>query len=291
MEFFPNFSDQMVKTSEAVIRTRVHGEGPPLLLLHGHPQTHVAWHKIAESLAGKFTVVLTDLRGYGDSSKLEGGPRHINYSKRAMARDQLEVMRQLGYERFFVAGHDRGARVAHRLALDHPSAVRAVAMLDIVSTAATYARTDKEFATRYFWWFFQIQPEPLPEKIAGADLAFYVGEHLRVQCKTPGAITEEAMAEYLRCYDIHCSCEDYRAAADIDLEHDAEDRRKGNKITAPLLALWGAKGAVGQLFDVLALWREEATEVNGRALDCGHLLPEERPAETSSELIKFFGKI
>lgn len=292
--FFPGFSASDIATSGASIHTLRGGNGPPLLLLHGHPQTHVCWHKIAGRLAEEFTVVLTDLRGYGDSSKPDGGERSLNYSFRAMALDQIEVMRSLGFERFAVAGHDRGGRVAHRMALDHPAAVARLAVLDIAPTLTMYRRTNQEFATRYVWWFFQIQPFPIPETMIGADPEFYLREHLDRQNKTPGAITEEAIAEYLRCYrdpaTIHALCEDYRAAADIDLEFDAADDAAGRQITAPLLALWGAKGVVGQLYDVLETWRDKATDVSGTALDCGHLVPEEAPEATLDALLSFFRK-
>lgn len=289
---FPGFSSSMVSTSGATIRALRGGSGPPLLLLHGHPQTHVCWHKIAGRLAEHFSVVLTDLRGYGDSSKPDGGERSINYSPRAMALDQVEVMRSFGFERFAVAGHDRGGRVAHRLALDHPQAISRLAVLDIAPTLTMYEQTNAEFATRYVWWFFQIQAYPIPEHLIGMDPEFYLREHIGRQNKTPGAISDAALAEYLRCYcataTIHALCEDYRAAAGIGLELDAADAADGTKISAPLLALWGAKGVVGQLYDVLATWRERAAEVSGTALDCGHLLPEERPDQTFAELVRFF---
>ena len=292
--FFPGFATSAVTTEGTVIHTLRGGSGPPLLLLHGHPQTHVCWHKIAGRLAEEFTVVLTDLRGYGDSGKPADGERHVNYSPRAMARDQVEVMRSLGFDRFAVAGHDRGGRVAHRMALDYPDAISRLAVLDIAPTLTMYERTDKAFATRYVWWFFQIQPFPIPERLIGGDPEFYLREHLGRQNKTPGAITEEAIEEYLRCYrnpaTIHAACEDYRAAADIGLELDAADDAAGRKIAAPLLALWGAKGVVGQLYDVLATWSDKAVDVSGTALDCGHLLPEEAPEATLAALLTFFRK-
>jgi len=277
--------------SGITIRAAVGGEGPPLLLLHGHPQTHVTWRKIAPGLAGRFTVVATDLRGYGDSSKPDGGPDHAAYSKRSMALDQVEVMRALGHSRFSLVGHDRGGRVAHRLVRDHPAAVSKVAVIDIAPTATMYARTDKEFATRYFWWFFLIQPAPLPERMIGADPEFFLRTHIDGQTKTPGATEPEAFEEYLRCYrdpaTRHAICEDYRAAATIDLEHDASDAEQ--RIDCPLLAIWGGKGTVGALYDVLETWREKATNVSGRAFDCGHTLQEENPEETLAELSAFLG--
>jgi haloacetate dehalogenase len=235
-------------------------------------------------------VVAADLRGYGDSSKPDGGDRHIAYSKRVMARDQVRLMHALGHTRFAVAGHDRGGRVAHRMALDHPDAVNRICVIDIVPTATMYARTDKEFATRYFWWFFLIQPAPLPERLIGGDPEFFLRKHIDGQLKTPGATEPAAFAEYLRCYTpatIHAICEDYRAAASIDLDHDAADAAQ--KVTAPLLALWGGKGTVGALYDVVPIWREKAVEVSGRAFDCGHTPQEERPDETCAALVAFFG--
>ncbi len=272
------------------VRAAIGGKGPPLLLLHGHPQTHVTWRKVAPRLAEHFTIVAADLRGYGDSSKPAGGERHIAYAKRSMAQDQVTLMRGLGHRRFGVAGHDRGGRVAHRMALDHPDAVSRIAVIDIAPTATMYARTNKEFATRYFWWFFLIQPAPLPERMIGADPEMFLRKHIDGQVKTPGATEPAAFAEYLRCYNDpatrHAICEDYRAAATIDLDHDAQDADA--RVTAPLLAIWGKLGTVGALYDVLDTWREKATNVTGRAFDCGHTLQEERPEETITELRSFF---
>ena len=290
---FPGFKYEYIKTSGATILVLTKGKGPPLLLLHGHPETHVTWHKIATTLAEEYTVVLSDLRGYGDSSKPEGGPNSINYSFRAMAQDQIDVMRQLGHSRFMIAGHDRGGRVAARLCLDHPDAVEKVALLDIAPTLTMYGETSKEFATKYVWWFLQIQPAPMPEHLISLDPAYYLRDHLAVQGKTPGAVTLEAMAEYIRCYcckgTIHAVCEDYRAAAGIDLDQDKADDSAGHKIQAPVLALWGEKGTVGKLWDVLATWREKASgSVTGKALPCGHLLPEEQPEAVLAEFQSFF---
>lgn len=288
----PGFKSQDVKTTGATIRVLTKGEGPPLLLLHGHPETHVTWHKVAPSLAEEYTVVLTDLRGYGDSSKPDGGANHINYSFRSMGQDQIEVMQQLGHRQFMLAGHDRGARVAHRMCLDNPDAITKVALLDIAPTLTMYNDTNKEFATKYVWWFLQIQPYPMPEHLIGLDPAYYLREHLSVQGKTPGAVTPDAMQEYLRCYcclgTIHAVCEDYRAAASIDLEMDRTDDAAGKRIIAPLMALWGAKSTVGQLWNVLNTWRSKATTVSGHALDCGHLLPEEQPESVLSAFRSFF---
>jgi haloacetate dehalogenase len=289
-DFFPGFEQRRIKTSGAEIHLITGGKGPPLLLLHGYPQTHLMWCKLAPQLAAEFTLVIPDLRGYGDSSKPDGGEQHIAYSKRAMARDQVRLMQALGHTRFAVAGHDRGGRVAHRMALDHPDAVSRICVIDIVPTATMYARTDREFATRYFWWFFLIQPAPLPERLIGGDPEFFLRKHIDGQLKTPGATEATAFAEYLRCYTpatIHAICEDYRAAAGIDLLHDAADA--SHKITVPLLALWGGKGTVGALYDVVPIWREKAAAVEGYALDCGHTLQEERPEETCAALLDFLG--
>lgn len=195
-QLFPGFRSRYLKTSGATIRVLTKGKGTPLLLLHGHPETHVTWHKVAPALAERYSVVLTDLRGYGDSSKPVGGGDHSDYSFRAMAQDQVDVMQQLGYRRFLLAGHDRGGRVAHRLCLDHPEAVEKVALLDVAPTLTMYDETNKEFATKYVWWFLQIQPEPMPEHLIGLDPVYYLRDHLFEQCKTPGAVTPEAMAEY-----------------------------------------------------------------------------------------------
>lgn len=288
----PGFTERDLETGEVRIRAAMGGSGPPLLLLHGHPQTHVTWHKVAPALARRFTVVATDLRGYGDSGRPPSTPDHLPYSKRVMARDQVEVMRLLGHGRFAVVGHDRGGRVAHRMALDHPEAVDRLAVLDIAPTATMYARTDREFATRYFWWFFLIQPYDLPERLIGADPDYFLRRHVEAQTRVPGSVDEAVLQEYLRCYrdpaSRHAICEDYRAAATIDLGHDAADA--GRKVTAPLLALWGARGVVGQLYDVLATWQEKAADVRGCALDCGHNLQEEAPEALLAELLPFLAE-
>jgi haloacetate dehalogenase len=246
------------------------------------------WHRVAPRLAGRFTVVAADLRGYGKSSKPEGGPDHAGYSKRAMAQDQVELMRHLGFDAFFVAGHDRGGRVGHRMALDHPGRVRKLAVLDIVPTRTMFAQVNQYLATVYWHWYFLIQPFDLPERMIGADPEFFLRNFF--SRLGSGALAPEAVAEYVRAFRdpavIHASCEDYRAAASIDLEHDSAD--SSSKVTCPLLALWGAKGRIAQMFDVLAAWRERATDVSGRALDCGHYLPEEAPDETLRELLRFF---
>jgi haloacetate dehalogenase len=292
-EIMPGFQWYDVDAGEVRIRAATGGSGPPLLLLHGHPQTHLTWHKVASSLAARFTVIASDLRGYGDSGKPDGGIDHAAYSKRAMARDQISVMRHFGHARFAVVGHDRGARVAHRMALDHPEAVSRLALLDIAPTATMYARTDMEFARRYFWWFFLIQPFDLPERMIGADPDYFLDRHIAGQIKVPGAVDPAVLAEYRRCYadpaTRHAICEDYRASAGIDLVHDAADA--GKRIAAPLLALWGAQGTVGALYDVLATWRDKADRVEGHALDCGHSPQEEVPDALLDALAGFLAPL
>lgn len=285
-----DFESMQVPVGNVDVHVRMAGDGPPLLLLHGYPQTHVMWHKIAPRLAEEFTVVLADLRGYGDSSKPPGGDGHANYSKRAMARDQVEVMRALGFGRFAVAGHDRGGRVVHRMALDHPDAVERAAVLDIAPTLTMYERTDMTFATAYYHWFFLIQPADLPERMIGADPGFYLERKIGAWSRTDGCFDRAALAEYKRCFcnaeAIHATCEDYRAAASIDLEHDRADLDR--RIECPLLVLWGARGVIERCYDVLGVWRERARMVQGRALPCGHFLAEEAPDETLAELRAFF---
>src|SRR2546427_5622501 len=285
---FTGFEKLEIETSGAVINAVRAGNGPPLLLLHGYPQTLAMWHLVAPRLSEHFTVVAADLRGYGASSKPEGGPDHAGYSKRAMAQDQVEMMQRLGFEQFFLAGHDRGGRVGHRMALDHPERVKKLAVLDIVPTRTMFAQVNQYLATVYWHWFFLIQPFDLPERMIGADPELFLRNFFSRLCA--GALAPEAVAEYVRAFrdpaGIHASCEDYRAAASIDLERDAADL--GTKVTCPVLALWGAKGRIAQMFDVLAAWRERATDVRGRALPCGHYVPEEAPEETLQELRTFF---
>jgi haloacetate dehalogenase len=283
----PDFNSMRVPVGDVDIHLRMAGDGPPLLLLHGYPQTHAMWHKIAPALAEDFTVVLADLRGYGDSSKPPGGAGHVNYSKRAMARDQVELMRTLGFERFAAAGHDRGGRVLHRMALDHPDAVERAAVLDIAPTLTMYERTDRAFATAYYHWFFLIQPAPLPERLIGAESDWYIERTLGSW--GGGYFDPAAVAAYKSAFrdpaTLHAACEDYRAAATIDLEHDRADSDK--RISCPLLVLWGAKGVVARTYDVLATWREKALAVEGAALPGGHFLPEESPKETLDALLRF----
>jgi haloacetate dehalogenase len=284
---FEGFRLATIDTGEATIRLRHGGRGPPLLLLHGNPQTHVMWHNVAPRLAERFTVVAADLRGYGDSSKPADAPDHAPHSKRAMARDQIAVMRQLGFERFFVAGHDRGGRCAYRMALDHPDVVLKLAVLDIIPTYEHYRRTDMRFAMAYWHWFFLAQPYPLPEQMIGADPDWYCLRGRR------HLFDPEALEEYLRCFrnpdTRHAICEDYRAGATIDYAMDEADRAAGRRIASPLLALWAGRNPIHEAYDVLAVWRDWAVDVRGRAFDCGHYLPEEAPEETLAAFFEFFG--
>lgn len=272
------------------IAYRVAGDGPPLLLLHGFPQTNMMWHRIAPALAERYTVVAADLRGYGDSWHPPTDERHSPYSKRAMAEDMVLLMRSLGHDSFMVAGHDRGGRVAHRMARDHSDAVSRLAVLDIAPTAAMYGQTDMRFATAYYHWFFLIQPAPLPEQMISADPEFFLRSKCGQWGRTSGAVTDEAFADYLRCFrrpeTVHSMCEDYRAAATIDLEHDTEDADR--KLAMPVLALWGEAGFVGNHYDVIAEWQNVAETVSGNGVPGGHYCAEEAPDETLAALAGFF---
>lgn len=289
MELFPGFRQERIRRGDIEINVRVGGHGAPLLLLHGYPQTHVMWHKIAPRLAERFTVVAADLRGYGDSSKPKGLPDHGNYSKREMALDQIEVMRALGFERFFLAAHDRGARVAHRLALDHSGRVQKLALLDIAPTNAMYEHVSMGLARDYFHWYFLIQPAPFPETLIAPNAEFWLRVAFRA---AQSAVTPEAFAEYLRCFRdpamIHGTCEDYRAAAAVDLEHHRADETEGRKVGCPLLILWGLNGVVERYFKPLDEWRKSAPDVRGRGLPAGHFLAEEVPDLVYTELAEFF---
>ena len=282
---FEGFERQRLQTQGAAINLVKGGEGPPLLLLHGYPQTHVMWHKVAPMLARDFTVVVPDLRGYGDSDKPPGDAAHLTYSKRAMAQDQVEVMEQLGFDSFLLVGHDRGARVSHRLAKDHPDRVQKLAVLDIIPTHRMFQIVNKEMATSTYHWFFLIQPYDFPERMIGANADYF----LRTRFPQGQAFPPEAVDEYARCFcdpaAIHATCEDYRAGAGIDLEHDEADF--DNKVACPLFALWSATGYVGRTQDVLGIWREYALDVQGQALPCGHYIPEEMPDESYTILKSF----
>jgi haloacetate dehalogenase len=286
-EFFPEFKQLTTKTSGATINFVTAGSGPPLLLLHGYPQTHIEWRDVAPQLAKKYTVVAADLRGYGDSSKPADGDNHLNYSKRAMAQDQVEVMSSLGFQKFAVVGHDRGGRVAHRMALDHSDRVTKLAILDIVPTYKVLHSVTNELATANFHWWFLIQKAPLPETLIGNSAEFWLQS--RFERIPPGVLSQPAFAEYLRSLtlpgSIHGSCEDYRAGATIDLVHDAADL--DHKISCPVLVLWGERGVWPKLYNVLEVWRERASNVAGRAMPTGHFIAEERPDLLLEELNKF----
>jgi len=285
---FEGFVHKQVATREAVINLRHAGDGPPVLLLHGHPQTHVMWHRIAPRLARTYTVVCADLRGYGDSSKPATTPDHEPYSKRAMARDQVEVMVSLGFERFAVVGHDRGGRCAYRMALDRPERIVSLSVLDILPTAEHFRRTDMAFAMGYWHWFFLAQPYDLPERlIAGDPDAFYLRRGRSI-------FDPAALDEYRRCFTnpetIHAMCEDYRAGASIDMKLDENDLKAGRRIACPVQALWGLKNGLERWYDVLDVWRAWADDVQGHGIDCGHYLAEEAPDETLAALEAFLAK-
>ncbi|TDV37173.1 haloacetate dehalogenase [Paraburkholderia caballeronis] len=290
---FDAFAPFTVSTANGVDIAGVKGgDGPPLLLLHGHPQTHLIWHRCAQELAAHFTVIATDLRGYGASSKPHGDAAHETYSKRAMAADQVAVMRHFGFERFLVCAHDRGARVAHRMALDHPDAVERLMLLDIAPTLAMYEQTDRRFATLYFHWFFLIQPEPLPEALIGANPDAYIERVMGSRHAGLAPFAPEALDAYRHALRqpgaVHAMCEDYRASATIDLDHDRADIERGLKVSCPLRVLWGEHGVIGQCFDPLAEWRKVARDVSGVALPCGHYIPEEASDALLVEMRSFF---
>jgi haloacetate dehalogenase len=291
-DLFPHFRALQVEIDPTVtINAIVGGSGPALLLLHGHPQTHAIWHRVTPRLAEHFTVVACDLRGYGDSSKPQGAPDHANYSKRAMAADMVAVMQSLGFATFRVLAHDRGARVAHRLAQDHPQAVERMALLDIAPTLAMYEQTSDAFARAYWHWFFLIQPAPLPERLIEADPAAYVRDVMGRRSAGLAPFDTRALAEYQRCLALpgaaHGICEDYRAAATIDLEHDRFDRDAGRRLALPLMVLWGEQGVVGRCFDPLAEWQRVAADVQGGALPCGHYIAEEAPDMLLERVLPF----
>ena len=287
---FEGFEQQQIQTSGTTINLVKGGDGPPLLLLHGYPQTHTMWHKVAPLLARDFTVVAADLRGYGDSGKPEGDSEHLNYSKRAMAQDQVEVMEQLGFDSFLLAAHDRGARVSHRLTKDHPQRVRKLALLDIIPTRRMFQIVNKEMATNTYHWFFLIQPYDFPERVIGAAADQFIRRSFERGANATQVFPPEAVAEYVRCATkpeaIHAMCEDYRAGASIDLVHDEADF--ANKVDCPLLALWSATGYVGRTQDVLQVWRDYATDVRGHSMPCGHHIAEEMPEEAHAAIRDFF---
>jgi haloacetate dehalogenase len=265
------------------------GSGPPLLLLHGYPQTHVMWHKVAPGLAQHFTVVAPDLRGYGRSGKPATTPDHAPYSKRAMAADMVALMQYFGFDRFRICAHDRGARVAHRLALDSPRRIERMVLLDIAPTREMYRDTEAVFARAYWWWFYLVQPAPLPEEMIGADPRNYWLRKCGGGSAGLSPFSEEALQDYITCFSdpatIHATCEDYRAAASIDIVHDDADGDR--RVECPLLVIWGRDGVIEQCFDALSLWRERAENVSGFAMPGGHYLAEERPAELLQHILPF----
>ena len=285
---FQDFRPFRVAAGDVQIAGCIGGSGPPLLLLHGHPQTRTIWHKIAVRLTEHYTVVATDLRGYGASSKPQSQSDHSTYSKRAMAADQVAVMRSLGFNSFFVCSHDRGARVTHRLCMDSPNTVRKAILLDIAPTLAMYEQTSRAFATAYFHWFLLIQPSPFPETLISANPDAYIDAVMGQRFAGMTPFTPEAQAAYraaLRSEGaVHAMCEDYRASASIDLEHDRIDREQGRRVRCPLHVLWGSKGIVGSLFDPLHEWSLVAERVSGHALDCGHYIAEEAPDALLQEI-------
>jgi haloacetate dehalogenase len=285
---FEGFERERVEIPGAEIEFVHGGSGPPVLLMHGYPQTHAMWHLVAPRLAEDFTVVAVDLRGYGNSSKPFGDEDHSTYSKRAMAADQVAVMASLGFDSFAVVGHDRGARAGHRMALDHPERVARLAVLDIIPTRHVFGTVGKDLATDYYHWFFFIQPYDLPETLIGANPGYYLRKKLGGWGTSLDTFAPGTLAEYERCFDaatIHASCEDYRAAASIDLVHDEADY--GRKVECPLLTLWGERGVMERLYDVEAVWREYANNVRGKRIGAGHFLAEEKPEETAQELASF----
>ncbi|MEM9531366.1 MAG: alpha/beta hydrolase [Pseudomonadota bacterium] len=289
---FAGFKSRKIQANGRRIFCRTGGAGPPLLLLHGHPQTHVIWHKVADKLAEQFSVVAADLRGYGDSEKPGYSPHAQNYAKRVMALDQLELMQALGHDTFSILAHDRGARVAHRLAADAPSSVERMLLLDIAPTLAMYRQTNEAFARAYWHWFFLIRPAPLPESLIEADPGRYLEAVMEARSSGLAVFSREALSEYRRCLALPGTatgiCEDYRASAGIDLTHDQEDINDGRSVRCPIRILWGQDGTVGQCFEPLKEWRKVASDVSGKALPCGHYIPEELPAELLAEAIGFF---
>lgn len=290
---FAGFALEKRRANGIDINVRYGGEGPPLLLLHGFPQTHVIWHKVAPQLAERCTLVMPDLRGYGDSDKPTSSADHAPYSKRTMALDAVELMRSFGFKQFSACGHDRGGRVAHRLALDYPQAVTRLMVLDISPTLAMYERTTMDFATLYYHWFFLIQPEPLPETLIGANPTFYLRNKLGGWGSAGTSLFDpRALAEYERCFTpaaVHAMCEDYRASASIDLEHDRADVQANGLVECPLCILWGERGVVNKLFSPLADWQGRARHaVSGRTTPTGHYIPEEAPDLLRAQMRTFF---
>ena len=289
---FERFENLQIDANGTTINLVKGGSGPPILMLHGYPQTHAMWNKIAPRLAEDFTVVCPDLRGYGDSAKVEGDPDHINYSKRVMAQDQVDVMQSLGFEQFYLVGHDRGGRVSHRLTKDHPDNVLKLVTLDIIPTRTMFQIVNKDFATNTYHWFFLIQPYDFPERVIGADPEFYAARGFNRVKDADTVFTPEALNDYLRCFNnpgtIHAVCEDYRAGASIDLVHDDADFEQ--KVNCPMLAMWSSTGYVGRTQDVLKVWQDYATDVRGKSLTCGHYIAEEMPDEAYAAIKEFLSE-
>jgi haloacetate dehalogenase len=286
---FEDYRLSRITVGDLSLRVRHGGSGPPLLLLHGYPETHLAWGPVARELARDFSVVAPDLRGYGDSSGPPPVPDHSSYGKRAMADDAVGLMEDLGFDRFDVAGHDRGGRVAYRLALDHPDAVRRVTVMDVVPTGEVWARADARFALGYWHWAFLALPSPVPERLIAHD-----PEYFFFDAEFAGAIRgfpADAVADYARCLRkpsvVEAICEDYRAGATCDRTDDDADRAAGRRISCPVQVLWSGRGALAAWYDTLAVWREWADDVTGQAIDGGHFLMEEAPAETLAALRRF----
>lgn len=288
---FQGFEKHTRHVNGVDIAFRIGGSGPALLLLHGHPQTQVIWHRVAGQLAQHFTVIAADLRGYGDSGKPHDDPEHVTYSKRTMATDMAELMDALGFERFKVLAHDRGARVAHRLGVDYSACVERMVLLDIAPTLAMYRGTTEAFARSYWHWFFLIRPQPLPERLIQSDPAQYLRSVMGARSAGMTPFSLEALAEYERCLALPGTatgiCGDYRASATIDLEHDQADINAGVKLTCPIKVMWGDEGAIEACFDALAEWRKVATQVDGKALPCGHYIAEEIPDTLLEQALPF----
>jgi len=288
---FEQFKQDKINVNGININYKIGGKGEPLLLLHGYPQSHILWRKIAPLFAENYTVICSDLRGYGDSDKPESDKSHLTYSKKNMGLDQNELMKKLGFNEYFLVGHDRGGRVAHRMAIDYKENIKKISVLDIVPTSHVFKNTNALLARRYYHWFFLIQSFPHPETMIGNDPEYYIRSKLKMWGANDEYLTEDVLQEYLRCFTpetIHASCEDYRAGASIDLKHHEEDLHK--KISCPLQVLWGAKATVEELYDPVKVWKEWAINVEGQSIDCGHFLPEESPIETYDAIIKFFKK-
>jgi len=288
---FKNFKQDVIEVNGVNINYKIGGKGEPLLLLHGYPQSHVLWRKIAPLFAENYTVICSDLRGYGDSDKPQSDKKHLTYSKKTMGLDQNELMKKLGFNEYFLVGHDRGGRVAHRMAIDFKENIKKISVLDIVPTSHVFKNTNAILAKRYYHWFFLIQSYPHPETMIGNDPEYFIRSKLQMWGANNEYLTEEIIQEYLRCFTvetIHASCEDYRAGASIDLVHHEEDFDK--KISCPLQVLWGSKAFVEELYDPIKVWKEWALNVEGQSIDCGHFLPEESPVETYNAIINFFKK-